>query len=110
MLHIAVPGIEALFVCHLSAYQFAKFNAKLFGSDGATFQIAKDAMLVEGVQMLASVLQSNLLESLNSLFVTQRYDYATQIECDVLDLLHFFCSFFSLRFASPASGYSSNAF
>ena len=84
-LHIAVPGIKALVHCQIASNDTAQFHTELLTGNPATFEVTKDAMLVEGVEVLTGITQSDFLELPNGILVTQGKHYAAKVESDVMD-------------------------
>ena len=84
-LHIAVPRIEALVGSQLAANDAAQFLTENFCRDLTTLEVTKDAVLMEGIEVLTGVTESDFLERLDGVLVTQGEHYATKVEGDIFN-------------------------
>ena len=80
-----MPGIEALVHRQLSADDTTQFHAELFWRGLATFEVAEDAVLMEGVEVLAGITEAYLLEPSDGILVTQGDDHTAKVERNVID-------------------------
>ena len=88
VLDIAVPGVVALVGSDLVAYNLSQFHTKFFCSDTPYLEISEDAMLAESVKVLTGILQSDFLEAGDGVLVAECQHDATQVECEILNLIH----------------------
>ena len=88
VLDIAVPGVVALVGSDLVANNLTQFHTKFFCRDTAYLEISEDAMLAESVKVLTGILQSDFLEAGDGVLVAECQHDATQVECEILNLIH----------------------
>jgi len=88
VLDIAVPGIVALVGSDLVANNLPQFHTKFFCGDAAYLEVSENALLAEGVKVLAGIFQSDFREACDGVLVAEcEYD-ATKVECDILNMIH----------------------
>ena len=88
VLDIAVPGVVALVGSDLVANNLTQFHTKFFCRDTAYLEVSEDALLAKCVEVLAGIFQSDFLEAGDGVLVAECQHDATQVECEILNLIH----------------------
>ena len=88
MVHIAVPGVIALLHGNLASYQSAHLLSELLFVDASRLQVGKHTPLLKGIQSLAGICESHLLERPDGALETQRQYHAPQVEGYIFDVVH----------------------